>query len=85
VHVGPLAAWLAGQTLPALPIDPADLPALMAQPSLDGRELAVVLADDNGDSASIRILGVTDARQEIARFELPRGANRAVVSWQAVR
>jgi hypothetical protein len=57
----------------------------MAQPSPDGVELAVVLADANGDAASIRILAIDGAWHEIARLELPRGANRAVVSWQAVR
>ena len=56
----------------------------MAQPSPDGRELAVVLADANGDASSIRILAIDDAWHEIARFELPRGANRAVVNWLAV-
>ena len=79
-------AWLAGETLPALPVvDPAGRPTLMAQPSPDGRELAIVLADADGDAGSIRILAIGGAWHEIARFELPRGANRAVVSWQAVR
>jgi hypothetical protein len=84
-HVGPVAAWLAGETLPAVPVDPAGARALMAQPSPDGRELAVVLADANGDASSIRILAIDGAWHEIARLELPRGTNRAVVSWQAVR
>ncbi|HEY2887729.1 MAG TPA: hypothetical protein VGJ17_03880, partial [Candidatus Limnocylindrales bacterium] len=84
-RAGPAAKWLAGATLPILPLDPAGTPALMAEPSPDGRELAVVLADADGDAASIRILAIDGGWHEIARFELPTGANRAIVSWGAVR
>ena len=83
-HVGPVAAWLARVALPALPSGSTKGQALLAVPSPDGRELAVVLADANGDAASIRIIALDGPWHEIARFELPRGANRAVVSWLTV-
>jgi len=83
-RAGGVTAWLAGTDLPAVPSLPGG-PILMAQPSPDGRELAVVLADANGDAASIRILATGPPWHEVARFELPRGANRAVVGWQAVQ
>ena len=70
--------------MPALPSDSTEGPALMAVPSPDGRELAIVLADANGDAAAIRIVTLDGPGHEIARFELPHGANRAVVSWLAV-
>jgi hypothetical protein len=53
--------------------------ALVAGPALD--ELALVVADQAGDAASIRILTEAGGWHEIARFELPRRANRAVVGW----
>jgi hypothetical protein len=83
-RAGGVTPWLAGADLPAVPGLPGG-PILMAQPSPDGRELAVVLADANGDAASIRILAIGAPGREIARFELPHGANRAVVSWLAVQ
>jgi hypothetical protein len=45
------------------------------------RALAAPDPSDAGDAASIRILAEAGGWLEIARFELPRGANRAVVGW----
>ncbi len=84
-HAGPVAAWLTGATLPILTVDQAGGPALIVEPSPDGRELAIVLADANGGAASIRILASGNPWHEIARLKLPPWANRAIVSWQAVR
>ncbi len=100
-RVGPVDGWLHGapltrlrMTLPSalpltlplgLPSAPDDGAALMASPSPGGRELAVVVADAAGDAASIRILAAAGGWHEIARFELPSGANRAIVSWLAAR
>ncbi|HEY7936803.1 MAG TPA: hypothetical protein VID26_06705 [Candidatus Limnocylindrales bacterium] len=84
-HAGRVAAWLAGVAPPALPGGSTEGAALVAVPSPDGQELAIVLADANGDAAAIRIVALDRPWHEIARFELPRGANRAVVSWLAVR
>jgi hypothetical protein len=85
-RAGRVTAWLAGAALPTLPGPAGETgPILMAQPSPDGRELAVVVADANGDAVSIRIVAIGAPWHEIARFELPRGANRAVVSWEAVQ
>lgn len=84
VRAGPVAAWLTGETL--LPVgsgSPAEA-ALQAQPSPSGIELAIVVADADGDAASIHILAAPGGWHEIARFVLPDGANRAVVSWLAV-
>jgi hypothetical protein len=82
VRAGPITRWLAGDSLPIVP-GGIDEVALQAQPSPSGGELAVVVADENGDAAAIQILGLADGWHEIARFGLPRGANRAVVSWLA--
>jgi hypothetical protein len=43
-----------------------------------------VVADQAGDAASIRILSGSGGWHEIARFDIPTGANRAVVTWLAV-
>ena len=81
VRVGPVTTWLGGQPgEPVRGIGAAE-PVLQAQPSVGGDELALVVADPAGDAASIRILAGTGGWHEIARFELPRGANRAVVGW----
>jgi hypothetical protein len=61
-----------------------DEPVLQAQPSLAGDQLALVVANPAGDAASIRILSGSGGWHEIARFDVPNGANRAVVSWLAV-
>jgi hypothetical protein len=83
VRIGTVTTWLGGQ-----PGDPvlgigADEPVLQAQPSVAGDELVLVVADPAGDAASIRILAGSGGWHEIARFELPPGANRAVVGWLA--
>lgn len=81
VRVGTVTTWLGGQPgEPVRGIGAAE-PVLQAQPSVGGDELALVVADPAGDAASIRILAGTGGWHEIARFELPRGANRAVVGW----
>jgi hypothetical protein len=45
--------------------------------------LLPIVADVDGDAGSIRILAAAGGWHEIARFGLPSGANRAVVSWLA--
>ncbi len=82
VRAGSLAGWLANEPLPAA-FGAGGGVALQAQPSPSGAELAVVVADPGGDAGSIRILAPAGGWHEIARFGLPRGANRAVVSWLA--
>ncbi len=81
VRAGAVATWLAGSPLP-LALGGGEV-VLQAQPSPSGAELAVVVADAGGDAGSIRILGAPGGWHEIARFGLPSGANRAVVSWLA--
>lgn len=88
VRAGPVIAWLDRQPLPAVGLggpNEADEAALQAQPSPSGAELAIVAADEDGDATSVRILAAAGGWHEIARFGLPSGANRAVVSWLAVR
>ena len=81
VRIGPITTWLGGQ--PGEPVTGigVDEPILQAQPSAEGDELALVVADPAGDAASIRILAGTGGWHETARFGLPPGANRAVVGW----
>jgi len=67
-----------GEPVPGLGPDQS---VVQVQPSLAGDELVVVLANEAGDAASIRILAGSGGWHEIARFGLPSGANRAVVSW----
>lgn len=81
VSVGSLQGWLRGEPADPIPGTGPDLSVLQAQPSVAGDQLALVIADSAGDAASIRILTGAGGWHEIARFELPRGANRAVVSW----
>jgi hypothetical protein len=85
VRVGPVSAWLGGQPGSAIPVASGVEPVLQAQPSVTGDELALVVADPHGDASSIRILAAVGGWHEIARFGLPRGANRAVVSWLVAR
>jgi hypothetical protein len=84
VRAGPVAAWLTGETLLPVGIGSPAEAALQAQPAPSGTELAIVVADADGDAASIHILAAPGGWHEIARFVLPHGANRAVVSWLAV-
>jgi hypothetical protein len=79
--IGSVAGWLRGEPGDSIPGTGPDEPVLQAQPSVAGDELALVIADSAGEAASIRILAVAGGWHEIARFGLPRGANRAVVSW----
>jgi hypothetical protein len=73
--------WLRGEPGEPIALSGADEPVIQAQPSIAGDELALVVADQAGDAASIRILAEAGGWHEIARFELPPGANRAVVGW----
>jgi hypothetical protein len=84
VRAGSLEAWPGHQPLRPIALGTAHEVALQAQPSPSGAELSIVVADQNGDAASIRILAAAGGWHEIARFGLPSGANRAVVSWLAV-
>ncbi len=89
LRVEAVAAWLAGTLrAPSLELGP-DEAILQAQPSPAGDEVAVVIADPAGDAASIQVLartaGSSGGWHAIARFDLPRGANRAVVSWLVAR
>lgn len=81
-----VAGWLAGPAGRSVRgragVGGADGAALQAQPSPAGDGLAMVIADAAGDAAAIVILAVDDGH-ELARFELPTGANRAVVGWLA--
>ncbi len=81
-EIGSLADWLAGRPLLLIPSSGAGGSAdvLQALPSEDSRELALVIADANGDAAQVRIVSA-DGGREIARFGLPDGANRAIVGW----
>jgi hypothetical protein len=81
-RAGPVTSWPAGGPLPVVAGGDGEV-VLQAQPSPSGRELAVVVADVDGDAGSIRILAAAAGWHEIARFGLPSGANRAVVSWLA--
>jgi hypothetical protein len=81
-RAGPVTSWPAGGPLPVVAGGDGKV-VLQAQPSPSGRELAIVVADLDGDAASIRILAAAEGWHEIARFGLPSGANRAVVSWLA--
>lgn len=53
---------------------------LQVVPSLGGTELAIVVANSDGDATGIRIVLVGD-RQQIAKYALPPGANRAPAGW----
>jgi hypothetical protein len=83
-RAGPVASWPAGGPLPIVAGGDGEV-VLQAQPSPSGMELAIVVADVDGDAGSIRILAAAGGWHEIARFGLPSGANRAVVSWLAAR
>jgi len=83
-RVGSVQDWLDGSPGELITGTGPDEPILQAQPSNAGDELALVVADAAGDAASIRILSGSGGWHEIARFEIPTGANRAVVSWLAV-
>jgi hypothetical protein len=73
--------WLAGQPGEYIAaVSEGDV--LQSQPSSDGTELAEVIANLAGDAQQIAVLGLPGGH-EIARFVLPDGANRAVVSWLA--
>jgi hypothetical protein len=85
VRIGSVAAWLGGQPGQPVATRGPDVTVLQAEPSITGDELALVVADPTGDAASIRILAAAGGWHEIARFGLPRGANRAVVSWLVAR
>ena len=80
-RIGSVAGWLSETAGEPITGTGPDEPVLQAQPSAWGDELALVVADPAGDAGSVRILARTGGWHEIARFELPRGANRAVVSW----
>ncbi len=82
--VGSLGDWLAGRPLKEMPASGASASAevLQALPTGDGLELALVIADANGDATGVRIVS-PDSGHEIARFVLTRGANRAIVGWLA--
>ena len=84
LRVAPVSAWLAGSALPSVAAGDPGETAIQAQPSPSGTQLAVVVANVEGDADAIRILAATGGWHEIARFELPTGANRAVVGWLAV-
>ena len=84
VRAGSVNDWLEGKPGELITGSGPDEPVIQAQPSLAGDELALVVANGAGDAASIRILSGSGGWHEIARFELPTGANRAVVSWLAV-
>jgi len=93
LRAGALDAWLAGrQPAASVAVEPDDS-ILQAQPSPDGDEVALVVADPAGDAAELRVIAKSvaemaagsDAWHEIARFSVPRGANRAVVSWWVAR
>lgn len=80
--VGSLVDWLAGRPAKEMPSSGAadSTEVLQALASSDGLELALVIADASGDAVEIRIVS-PDGGREIARFVLPRGANRAIVGW----
>ncbi len=80
--VNTVDGWLAGDAARPIPAgsDGPDPEVLQAQPSLAGTEVALVVANDDGDATGIRIVLAGDGR-EIARYALPPGANRAVVGW----
>lgn len=80
VRAGPITSWLDRLPLSAVGLGGPTETVLQAQPSPSGTELAIVVADEDGDAASIRILAAAGGWREIARFGLPSGANRAVVS-----
>jgi hypothetical protein len=84
VRAGPVAAWLTGEALLPVGIGSPAEAALQAQPAPSGTELAIVVSNADGDAASIHTLAAPGGCHEIARFVLPNGANRAVVSWLAV-
>jgi hypothetical protein len=84
LRVGTVDAWLAGSTLPPVAAGDRGETAIEAQPSPSGGQLAVVIANAEGDAGAIRILAAASGWHAIARFELPAGANRAVVGWLAV-
>ncbi len=84
VRVGSVQDWLDAKPGDLIPGPGPDEPVLQAQPSLGGDQLALVVANPAGDAASIRILSGSGGWHEIARFDVPSGANRAVVSWLAV-
>ena len=82
VTVNSVVGWLAatsGRPIPAGDLG-ADQGILQAVPSLAGHELALVVSNADGDATDIRVMLVGDG-QEIARYELPPGANRAVAGW----
>jgi hypothetical protein len=81
-RAGPITSWPAGGLLPVVAGVDGEV-VLQAQPSPSGKELAIVVADVDGDAGSIRVLAAAGGWHEIARFGLPSGANRAVVSWLA--
>ncbi len=81
VRIGTVSGWLTGASGDRLPGLAPDDVIIQAQPSVAGDEVALVLANSAGDAASIRILAAEGGWHEIARFELPHGANRAVVGW----
>ena len=85
LRVGTVGAWLAGSALPPVAAGDPGETAIQAPPSPGGTELAVVIANPEGDASSIRLYAASGGWHEIARFGLPDGANRAVVSWLAVR
>ena len=86
IEIRPAADWLSGRPPVAEQIDLEPDPTgstsfawLAASP--DGRRLAVVRADEDGDAAAVEVYAAIAGWGRTARISLPLGALRATVAW----